>query len=189
MKHLGTQVFKTQRLILRPFVAQDVDDVFSNWASDTHVTPFLTWQTHQDISTTQAILQQWIKQYQDPSFYQWNIVLRSLNASIGTISLVEIHKDIGKVQIGYCLGSQWWHQGYASEALKTIIPFLFQCVHVNRIESYHDVNNPRSGLVLKKCGLQYEGTMKMAARNNRGIVDICMYGLTIQDFHQKEKIL
>ena len=50
-------------------------------------------------------------------------------------------------------------------------------VGVNRIESQHDPNNPNSGLVMKKCGLKYEGTLRQADWSNKGIVDACMYSL------------
>ena len=66
------------------------------------------------------------------------------------------------------------HQGITSEAFKAIIPFFFNEVCVNRIESQHDPNNPNSGYVMKKCGLKYEGTLRESAWNNKGIVDVCI---------------
>lgn len=42
MQHKGTQVLETERLILRPFQATDVESVFQNWTSDEKVTTYLT---------------------------------------------------------------------------------------------------------------------------------------------------
>jgi ribosomal-protein-alanine N-acetyltransferase len=64
-----------------------------------------------------------------------------------------------------------------SEALKAVMDFFFDEVGANRIESRHDPNNPHSGMVMKKCGMKYEGTMRMADRNNQGICDACWYAL------------
>ena len=81
------------------------------------------------------------------------------------------------VHIGYCIGKPWWHQGITSEALAAVIGFFFDRVGVSRIEARHDARNPRSGLVMRKCGMKYEGTLRSADRNNQGIHDVCYYGL------------
>jgi Acetyltransferases, including N-acetylases of ribosomal proteins len=96
---------------------------------------------------------------------------------IGSIAAVHMNDDIDMIHIGYCLGKTWWHQGIMSEALKAAMDFFFDKVGANRIESRHDPRNPHSGMVMKKCGMKYEGTMRRADRNNQGICDACWYAL------------
>ena len=48
MNHLGTKMIETERLLLRPFQAEDAVPMFRNWASDPEVTKFLTWQPHKN---------------------------------------------------------------------------------------------------------------------------------------------
>ena len=81
------------------------------------------------------------------------------------------------MHIGYCLGRSFWHKGIMSEALQTVIDFMFTVVEANRIESRHDPRNPNSGGVMKKCGMKYEGTMRSADWNNQGICDACYYSI------------
>lgn len=188
MEHQGTVLLETERLILRRFTADDRDAAFSNWTGDARVTAFLRWPTHESSLVTERVLKDWSGQYQEPSFYQWAIVPKALGEPIGTISVVELDERTEKVHIGYCIGSKWWHSGYTSEAFSAIIPFFFETVKVNRIESQHDPENPHSGNVMKKCGLLYEGTLRKADWSNRGIVDACMYGMLASDyFTRKEK--
>ncbi|MCR4906509.1 MAG: GNAT family N-acetyltransferase, partial [Clostridiales bacterium] len=73
------------------------------------------------------------------------------------------------VHIGYCIGRAWWHRGIMSEALAAVMDFFFDRVEANRIETRHDVRNPRSGLVMQRCGMHYEGCMRSADRNNQGL--------------------
>ena len=40
-----------------------------------------------------------------------------------------------------------------------------------------DMRNPHSGMVMKKCGMKYEGTMRSSDRNNQGICDASWYAL------------
>jgi ribosomal-protein-alanine N-acetyltransferase len=87
------------------------------------------------------------------------------------------------VHIGYCIGSKWWGQGITTEAFAGIIPFLFEEVGVNRIESQHDPNNPGSGKVMVKCGLKYEGTLRQADFSNKGIVDASMYSILSSEYY------
>jgi len=183
MEHKGTVRLETTRLILRQFIASDIEAAFRNWTNDDKVTEFLRWPTHKENSVTEGVLKSWMENYKDNSFYQWAIVPRELNESIGTISIVDMDEKTDKVHIGYCIGSKWWHKGYTSEAFLGIIPFLFDKVKVQRIESQHDPNNPNSGRVMKKCGLEYEGTLKKADWSNKGIVDACIYGLLADDYY------
>ena len=77
-------------------------------------------------------------------------------------------------EIGYCIGRPWWNRGITSEALSAVINFMFDQVGANRVQAKHDVNNPHSGLVMKKCGMKYEGTLRSAAVNNQGVCDVSM---------------
>lgn len=178
MKNSGTQRIETDRLILRRYVIEDADAMYKNWASDSEVTKFLTWQPHSSVDVSRGIIENWLKEYSDEKYYQWAIVLKDNgNEPIGDISVVQMNEDISMVHIGYCLGRAWWRRGIMSEALKAVMDFMFDTVEVNRVESRHDPMNPNSGKVMQKCGMKYEGTLRSADRNNQGICDACYYAL------------
>lgn len=181
MEHKGTKRIETERLILRRCRADDAEAAFRNWMSDDKVTKYLSWQTHKDIETTRSSLANWLKNYERDDFYQWMIEFKELGEPIGTISVVAQDERVNAVEIGYCIGSRWWDRGITSEALAAIIPFFFDEVGVNRIAARHDPENPNSGRVMRRCGLRYEGTLRQAAVNNRGVVDVCVYGLLRED--------
>ena len=155
----------------------DAEAMFRNWASDAEVTKFLTWPTYQTLDDAYPILKQWEENYAKDDFYQWMIVLKELGQPIGSISVVEQRSDIGEAEIGYCIGRKWWHRGIMTEALTAVMNFMFDEVGMNRVEARHDVNNPHSGAVMKKCGMRYEGTHRAADRNNQGICDTAIYAM------------
>lgn len=185
MNHKGTKYIETERLILRKFEISDVEPAHKNWESDDKVTKYLRWKTSKDISQSNEVIQSWIESYNNPSFYQWAIVLKDLKEPVGTISVVDMNEKLDIVHIGYCIGSKWWNKGITSEAFSAIIPFLFEEVGVNRIESQHDPNNIHSGNVMKKCGLKYEGTLRQADFSNQGIVDASIYSLLRREWNNK----
>lgn len=178
MKNCGTQRIETDRLILRRYKIEDADAMYKNWASDSEVTKFLTWQPHSSVDVSRSIIEDWLKKYSDEKYYQWAIVLKDNgNEPIGDISVGHMNEDISMAHIGYCLGRAWWRRGIMSEALKAVTDFMFDTVEVNRVEARHDPRNPNSGKVMQKCGMKYEGTLRSADRNNQGICDACYYAL------------
>jgi ribosomal-protein-alanine N-acetyltransferase len=87
--------------------------------------------------------------------------------------------------LGYCIGKEWWHLGIMTEALGSVIKYLFEEVGMNRIEARHDTNNPNSGKVMLKCGMKYEGTMRQADMNNQGLSDCSLYAILAEDYFKE----
>ena len=171
MEHRGTKKLETARLILRPFVKEDAPAMYRNWASDPEVTKFLSWPTYKTVDTAYEILNIWVPQYRDDTFYQWAIELKEIGEVVGSISVVNFDERVDMSEIGFCIGRPWWGQGIMTEAFQAVIDFLFGEVGVQRIEAGHDPNNPASGAVQRKCGLTYEGTLRRSIRSNQGITD------------------
>ncbi len=119
----------------------------------------------------EAAFRNWMSDEKVTKFLRWP-----------THKSVKTSEEILKGWICYCIGSKWWHQGIVSEAFTGIIPFLFNDIKVNRIESQHDPNNPNSGKVMLKCGLTYEGTLRQADFSNQGIVDASIYSLLSHEY-------
>ena len=177
LTHKGTQTIETPRLILRRAVREDAEAMFRNWASDPEVTKYLTWPTYEKVETAYQILDLWASEYEKPDYYQWMIVLKELGEPIGSISVVRQNERVEEAEIGYCIGSRWWHRGIMTEALTAVIEYLFTEVGMNRVAARHDPNNPHSGGVMRKCGMKYEGTHRACDRNNQGICDAAQYAI------------
>ncbi len=177
LTHKGTQTLHTPRLLLRRIQMEDAQAMYDNWASDPEVTKFLTWPTHSSVAITKQVIQSWQQDLTKLDHYQWIILCKDTSTAIGTIAVVELDEHTQKAEIGYCIGTAWWHQGYTSEALGAVINYLFAQVGINRIQARHDPRNQNSGAVMRKCGMQYEGTMRQSDKNNQGICDASYYGL------------
>ena len=178
MEHQGTLDLETDRLLLRKFKKKDAQAMYTNWASDPEVTKYLMWQAHDSVKVSEDVLEEWISCYEKLDYYQWAIVLKDNGSNpIGTIGVVKQDDGIQMAHIGYCIGKDYWKKGITTEAMKKIMDYLFDQIGYNRIESRFDPNNKGSGEVMKKCGMQYEGTHKMADWNNQGICDASYYAL------------
>ena len=185
MIHCGTKTLETDRLILRRLTMEDAEAMFRNWASDPEVTKFLTWPTHESVDTTKYVLGLWLPEYEKNDYYHWAITLKENgDEAIGTIHGL-VNDSTESIQVGYCLGRAFWHQGIMSEALQALVDFFFEEVKANRICSYHDPNNPHSGMVMTHCGLKFEGTLRLSDRNNTGICDASWYSILKEEWEEK----
>ncbi len=189
LTHKGTQTIETPRLILRRARREDAKPMFRNWASDPKVTKYLTWPTYETVETAYPILDLWISEYEKLNYYQWMIELKELGEPIGSISAVRQNEKIEEAEIGYCIGSQWWHKGIMTEALSAVIEYLFTQVGMNRIAARHNPNNPHSGGVMRKCGMKYEGTNRACDRNNQGICDAAQYAILRSEWNRPKHFM
>ncbi|MGN0374814.1 MAG: GNAT family N-acetyltransferase [Butyrivibrio sp.] len=177
MNHKGTIKIETERLVLRRFVIEDAKSMYENWASEDEVTKFLTWPTHSSVEDTKFVLNSWIKDYEKPDFYNWAIEIKESKEVIGNISVVQIKENIEEAVIGYCMGTKWWGQGIMPEAGRAVIKYLFEEVGFHRIAADHAQKNTKSGRVMQKIGMTYEGTLRSAGYCNQGVVDEVWYSI------------
>ena len=177
LNHQGTKKLETERLILRQFKIEDYVEMYNNWACEDAVTKFLTWQTHTNLDVTKSVLAEWISKYANKDFYNWAIELKEENRLIGNISVVSLREETLSAILGYCMGSKWWGKEIMPEAGKAVLKYLFEEVGFNRIAANHDKNNPKSGRVMQKIGMTYEGTLRSAGFCNQGIIDDVRYSI------------
>lgn len=179
MEHKGTQTLQTERLRLRRFTPADAHDMYTHWANDAEVTQYLTWYPHQSEEETRQLLTLWAEAYEQPTTYHWAIELAG--TLIGDIAVVASSDNHASCEIGYCMGKDWWNNGYVTEAFRAVIGFLFDEVGYHRIVAKHDQRNPASGKVMLKCGLQYEGTHRDSQKVKGEYVTTVNYALLSTD--------
>lgn len=67
--------------------------------------------------------------------------------------------------------------------------YMFDEVGANRVESRHDPRNPNSGRVMRKCGMNYEGTLRQSDWNNQGICDASWYALLAHERYSEKSVV
>ena len=75
----------------------------------------------------------------------------------GVIGGCGIDPRDGDAEIGYWLGSAFWGQGFATEAVRALIDHAFGELGHDVLVAGARVSNPASRRVLEKCGFQWTG--------------------------------
>ncbi len=88
-----------------------------------------------------------------PSAYNYAVCLKTNDLPIGYINADM--KD--GYDLGYGLRKEYWRQGLITEAGKAVIGQLKQD-GIPYVTATHDVNNSRSGAVMKRLGMRYKYT-------------------------------
>lgn len=181
MDHKGTRRLETERLILRPFAMDDVHATYANWCSDPEVARYTTWPAHADEGVTRALLEDWTARYDRPDYYNWVLELKNTGEAIGNCSVVRLNEDIDEAELGWCMSRREWGKGYMPEAAREIARFLFDEVGANRVCAKHDVENPKSGRVMQKIGMRFEGVRRQGFRGTSGLKDVACYAMLKSD--------
>lgn len=150
MHFVNTPLLETERLRLRRFTEDDLGAAFRIF-SDLTVNTYLPWYPAENSEQTRAILEERFFQiYRQPRGYSYAICLKTDDIPIGYIhASTEEHHDFG-----YGLLPAFWHRGIVTEAGKALVERLKQD-DFRFITATHDVNNPRSGKVMRRLGMRY----------------------------------
>ena len=188
MNTVGTKTIETERLVLRRYRVDDAEDMFNNWTSDPEVTKFLSWPTHTSVDFTRSLLTKWVSFYDDGKTYNWGITLKGEDRIIGNIAVVERDERTCSYEIGYCLGKKFWGRGIMPEALRAVIRYLFEGESdLNRVYATHDLRNPKSGRVMQKAGMRFDGVLRGSKKNNQGLHDTAYYSVLRSDLVTAEQ--
>lgn len=154
-----TKTLESDRLILRKFRIEDAQQMYDNWASDGECCKYLSWDVHKDVKETKSLVKSWIRGYKK-GCYNWIVELKDTNQVIGSISAITISEKHYTAELGYCYGSKFWGNGYATEALRAVIEYLLTECDFYLIEARHISGNPASGRVMEKAGMHKDAVLR-----------------------------
>ncbi len=148
----------TNRLILRRLLLSDAEAVFE-YGSNPEVTRYMIWRNHTAIQDAVAFLEQCICSWNTGKEFCWAITVKPEDQAVGTISC---RIEQSEADFGYVLNRKCWGQGYATEAVHSVMSWLMNLPDVDRIWASCDIDNQASARVLEKSSLQYEKTVPRA---------------------------
>lgn len=145
---MNTPTLETDRLILRKFTENDIEALFLI-LKDEEINRFLPWFPLKNMEEARKFYEErYAAEYAQPQAYAYAICLKDDNFPVGYVKVdMEAPYDFG-----YGLRKEYWHRGIVSEAGKAVVEQVKKD-GLPYITATHDKNNPRSGNVMRACGI------------------------------------
>lgn len=171
---MNTPRLETRRLILRRFTERDIAALYQ-LLSDKEINTFLPWFPLQDMDEATAFFEsRCAAVYRAPRGCHYAICLKSGGGPIGYI---HVSMD-GSHDLGYGLQRRFWRKGIVTEAGQAVIERLRRD-GLPYITATHDVNNPRSGSVMRRLGMKYQYSYEERWQPKDFFVTFRMYQLNL----------
>lgn len=177
-------VLETPRLILRPMTMRDAADIYA-YSQDREVARHVLWDAHRSLADSREYLRFMLRQYREGRPSSYGMVLKETGRLVGTMGFMWLSEENSTVEVGYSLARNQWNKGLTTEALHALINMAFTYLKVHRIEAQHDVANPASGQVMRKCGMRQEGVLRGRIYNKGKFVDVVLYAILREDWENK----
>ncbi len=135
-------ILKTERLILRAPRSDDLAAMFAVF-SDPKAMRYWSTAPHENKDVTKDILERRIARWQEaPLTFQITID----DTYIGNCG------NFQNNEIGFMLSPKYWRQGILTEAMRAVIPHLWQVTDHDHLMADVDPNNAASCALLRKLG-------------------------------------
>lgn len=151
---ISNVVLKTERLILRPWTLEDVDDMYE-YASVEGVGIWAGWLPHKNREESQMIVESFIKHKKVLAIELDGKVIGSLGIEPYSEADFPQLEKLQARELGFVLSKAYWGKGYMTEAVKEVIRYLFEEESLDAITCCYYVSNDRSANVQTKCGFKF----------------------------------
>ena len=151
------ETIETYRLRLRIPRLNDAEDVFRKYAQDPAVTKYVMWTPHENIMVTRDFVRRCVQCWEGETAFPWVIELKTNRELVG---MIELRMEKHRADMGYVIARQYWGNGYATEALKSIVDWVLTQANIFRVWAVCDIENIASARVMEKVGMQREGVLR-----------------------------
>lgn len=146
---------ETERLILRPWKQDDLEDLYT-YAKVDGVGEMAGWSHHKSREESQTILNSFIEHKKT-----FALELKETGQVIGSLGIEAfkeeafVNADLQGRELGYVLSREHWGKGLMPEAVKAVIDYCFRVLCYDFLLCAHFVRNSQSRRVIEKAGFHY----------------------------------
>lgn len=175
-------VIETERLRLRPWRLDDVDDVLA-YAQDPEFRRFLRLLPS---PYTRGDAERFVARQvlNDPATHPaWAVTLA--DTAIGGINL-RFEPKHGFAEMGYAVARAHWNRGLCTEAARAVIDAAFAArPDLNRIHARADHRNEASQRVMEKIGMTKEGVLRQSRIERGEVLDEAWYAILRTEWEER----
>jgi len=170
---------ETDRLFLRRFKETDVE-IFYKYRTNPQVSLYEgdVWINYTFEQAVEFVKEQinFEPGIQD-TWFQIAIELKDNNELIGDCAIHTLPQDINQVEIGITIKPMYQNKGFGTEAVKSLLSYIFNVLNMHRAIAITDVRNENSNQLLEKIGMRKEGHFLKNVFNKGEYTDEYLFAL------------
>jgi aminoglycoside 6'-N-acetyltransferase len=158
MPHVEFTVLAADRLVLRRFRASDLP-AFVAYRSDPEVALYQSWSAPYPLEQAESMLAGLSQEHPDTpgEWFQFAVALHASSTLIGDCGVHVRADDPRQAEIGFTFAPASQGRGYATEAVRRLLDYLFLDRGKHRVAASCDDRNVRSSALLRRVGMRREG--------------------------------
>ncbi len=178
---------QSKRLTLREVIFSDLENIH-HLHSLPETDQYNTLGIPKNIYETEDLLIEWMNAKDKSPRKKYVFCIENSNKEfIGLFGLNLGKPNYRNGEIWYKLHSNYWNQGYATEAVKAILHFCFTEIKLHRVEAGSATNNIASIKVLEKSGMMREGQKRKLLPIRGEWFDNYEYAILEEDFIEQQQ--
>jgi len=156
---------ETKRLFLKNISIDDRDFIFSQFSDDVVNRYLFDAEPVTDMQGADEIIMFFIQQ-PEPRLHRRFVIVRKLDGKkMGTCGFNGWNQTDCTFEVGYDMKEEFWGNGYMQEAIKEIIAFAIDEMHIKEINACISIDNQRSIRLVEKLGFVVSGSSYETFRN------------------------
>lgn len=181
-----THPIKTERLLIRPFIESDLDDLFA-FQSREDVTRFLYWNPR-NRDEVGEVLKEWMVLPPMESDGQSLALAAELQGSsrvIGSLFLFQRSIEHLQGEIGFVFNPDYQGQGLATEGTAELLRIGFEGLRLHRLCGRCDARNQASARLMERLGMRQEAHLIQNERVKGEWTDELVFAILAQEWRDR----
>jgi aminoglycoside 6'-N-acetyltransferase len=176
----------SERLVLRRFGPSDLAPLVA-YRSIPQVARFQSWDSPFPPVAGERLIKDMLGSHPDTpgEWFQFAVALRSHGELIGECASKTQADDARQAEIGYTIAPAHQGRGYATEAVRTLLGYLFRARGMHRVTASCDPRNVASERVMLRLGMRREGHLVESTWAKGEWTDDLLYALLDREWSQR----
>ncbi len=117
--------------------------------------------------------------------YNFAILKKDNKEYIGGCGINHVDWKNSYCTVGIFLGKPFWGKGYGTDAMKTLLDFIFKELNLNKVKLNVFSFNKRAVKSYEKCGFSVEGILRDEVFRHGKYNDVLAMGILRKEWEQK----
>jgi ribosomal-protein-alanine N-acetyltransferase len=170
-------ILETERLRLEPLVASDSEHLFPIMG-DPEVMAYWDVAEIDDPEIIASLVAAQVTDMASGKAIYWALRTLAGGGFLGSCDLSEIDRRHRRAEVGFMLSREAWGQGYALEAMRTVVAFAAGN-GLRKLTARTHLGNRRSESLLQKLGFSEEGLLRGHILKDGERRDCRLFGLLL----------